>query len=625
MDLAFPGNDLPAELGDLVHARTEGSPLFMADLLSDLRDRGVIVRDGDRWAMGRSLPDVADDLPESVRSMIQRRIEQLDEADVQLLLAASVQGNEFDSAIVAEALDLDAALVEDRLEQLDRVQRFVREVEERELPDGTLTLRYRFVHVLYQNAIYGSLRPARRTRLSRAVADALVRHHGEEDGSVAAELALLCESAREHERAASFFLVAARHAVRIFANREAATLAQRGLDRIPSLPASDARDRLELELLLTLGPPLKDTYGWAAPEVTAAYARASELGERIGGTPELFPALWGMWLAYSATAALEAQRTMGERLLRVAAESGDAGFLLQAHHALATTHFMAGDFTAALRHADQGRALYDPTAHHEHAFVYGGHDPGACCSCFAAQSLWMLGYADRALEVADAGLAIAERLGHPVSIALTHYCVGVLHQMRGDVRRTREEAELCRRYALDQGAPIFPVFLLAWSNAQEGRYDEALEQMRAAETHLKRIPIWWQVYFHSLVAEIHGEAENFEDALASVQLAFAAIGNRERGTQQSELHRLEGALLHASTPSRPKEAERALRRAVELARQQQARLPELRALVTLGHLLADEGRAQEIREELTDRIGWFTEGLYSPDLREARALLETIS
>jgi hypothetical protein len=127
------------------------------------------------------------------------------------------------------------------------------------------------------------------------------------------------------------------------------------------------------------------------------------------------------------------------------------------------------------------------------------------------------------------------------------------------------------------------------------------------------------------VAEIHGEAENFEDALASVQLAFAAIGNRERGTQQSELHRLEGALLHASTPSRPKEAERALRRAVELARQQQARLPELRALVTLGHLLADEGRAQEIREELTDRIGWFTEGLYSPDLREARALLETIS
>ena len=104
--------------------------------------------------------------------------------------------------------------MEDRLDALDRVHSFVREVEEHELPDRTLTLRYRFVHVLYQNALYATLRPTRRATLSRAVADALLRRHGEADTRVAAELALLFESARELERATHFFLLAARHAVR---------------------------------------------------------------------------------------------------------------------------------------------------------------------------------------------------------------------------------------------------------------------------------------------------------------------------------------------------------------------------------------------------------------------------
>ena len=176
--LEFPGHRFPAEFPQLIHAKTEGSPLFMADLLRYLRDRGVIAwqtarRSGDRWTLAQALPDIERELPESVRGMIERKIAQLSEEDRTLLTAASVQGYEFDSAVVAQALKLDADEVEERLEKLERVFAFVKLTSEAEFPNRTLTLKYRFVHVLYQNALYAGLRATRKATLSRDVALAL--------------------------------------------------------------------------------------------------------------------------------------------------------------------------------------------------------------------------------------------------------------------------------------------------------------------------------------------------------------------------------------------------------------------------------------------------------------------
>ena len=122
------------------------------------------------------MSDMPRDLPESVRSMIARKIEQVEERDRALLLAASVQGPEFDSAIVSEAIEMDPADVEERLDVLERVHVFVKRGSEDQFPDLTLTLQYQFVHVLYQNMLYASLQPTRRTALSGRVARALVAH-----------------------------------------------------------------------------------------------------------------------------------------------------------------------------------------------------------------------------------------------------------------------------------------------------------------------------------------------------------------------------------------------------------------------------------------------------------------
>ena len=209
--LEFPNHRFPSELPDLIHAKTEGSPLFVADLVRYLGINGTLVQDaGGRWVVKGSLAAIGRDLPESVRGMIDRKIAQIPDDDRALLTAASVQGYEFDSTVVAQALAIDPLHVEERLEVLERVHRFVRFIEEGECPDRTVTLRYRFVHVLYQNALYAQLRATRKATLSSTVAETLLRLHGARHQEIASELAALFEAARNFSRAAEYCRLAAR-------------------------------------------------------------------------------------------------------------------------------------------------------------------------------------------------------------------------------------------------------------------------------------------------------------------------------------------------------------------------------------------------------------------------------
>ncbi|MGQ0736447.1 MAG: serine/threonine-protein kinase [Acidobacteriota bacterium] len=264
--LEFPNHRLPSTFAALIHARTEGSPLFMVDVIRYLRDRRVIVQEGDDWTLTQAVPDI--DLPASIRSMIQRKIDQLADADRRLLIAASVQGYEFEAAVVARVLAAYAGEVEERLDGLDRVHGFVRRVRELELPAGTLTVRYRFVHVLYQNALYASLAPTRRAAFSSALAEALLGFYGDQSATIASQVALLFEVARDLSRAVAHFLLAAQHAAAVFANPEATLLARKGLDLLKALPATHERTRQELKFQTTLGVALRNTQGFGAPEVS---------------------------------------------------------------------------------------------------------------------------------------------------------------------------------------------------------------------------------------------------------------------------------------------------------------------------------------------------------------------
>jgi predicted ATPase len=624
--LEFSEHCFPEGLASLIHEKTEGNPLFMVDLLRHLRDRQVLAHEEGRWVLAQSLPELERELPESVKSMIERKIGQLSEEDRRLLVAASVQGYEFDAAAVAKALALDAAEVEEQLEELERVHAFVRLVREHEFPDRTLTLRYRFVHVLYQNALYASLRPTRRASLSSAVAQALLGYYGEKSAAVAADLALLLEAARDFAQAADYFLLAAQNAVRLFANQEAVVLARRGLALLGKLPDTTERRHTELALQVTLGPPLMATKGWAAPEVEDTYTRAQQLCKQVGETPQLFPVLWGLWFFSIGRTEKQAALSLAEQLLHLAQRAQDPELLLQAHHALGSSHVQTGDWASALAHLEQSLGLYDPRQHHAHAALYGAHDPGVCCRCLGAWSLWMLGYPDQALEWTQRGRALAQSLSDPSTLALMRSQIGVLHTFRRDAAATQEQAEALLELSVKQGLPLFLAVgtaLRGWALSERGQEEEGRAQLCQGVTALAST-LLWRTSLLPLLAGAYCKGGKIAEGLAVQAEALRAVEETGLRLYEPEMHRLKRELLRAGAPENSADAESSFRQAIALARRQSARSLELRAVTSLSRLYHQQGKKEEARQMLAEIYGWFTEGFDTVDLREAKALLEDV-
>jgi predicted ATPase len=621
--LEFPEHRFPAELPALVHAKTEGSPLFMADLVRYLRDRHVITQEEGQWVLTESVPEIERDLPESVRGMIERKIAQLGPEDRRLLVAASVQGYEFDSAVVAKVLALEAAEVEERLESLERVYAFVRLMEEREFPDRTLTLRYRFIHVLYQNALYSSLRPTRKVQLSAAVAEALLNCYGQQSSAVASELALLFEAARDFARAAEYFLMAAEQAAHVSANKEAVVLARRGLCALELLPETPERAEQELRLQILLGPALMSTVGYGTPEIEAIYSRARELCQLVGETPQLFPVIWGLYQYSLARADYQACLELGQQLLALAQKLQDSAFLLLAHHALANTYGFAGDFEAARVHGEQEMLIYVPAQHHSLALHYGGYDPGAMCRSGLAMMLWRLGYPEQAFQMSQEAVALAREISHTSSLALALIFEAVVHQFCRDAERARQQAEAAIALATEQEHASWLAFgtaLRGWALTQQGQAEEGIVQLRQG------VAGWGAAclgclhpYFLALLAEAYARIGQREEALTTLAEALAITEQTHEGFAEAELHRLKGELL-----LEPAEAEACFHQAIEIARRQKAKSFELRAVLSLSRLWQQQGKRAEARALLAEIYGWFTEGFDTADLQEARALLDEL-
>jgi predicted ATPase len=628
--LAFPAHRLPADFPAVLHARTEGNPLFLVDLLRYLQERGVIAQEQGHWTLTQTLPDLERELPESVRSLIQRKLDRLGEAERRLLQAASVQGYEFDAAVAAQVLKQEAAEVEERLEELARVHGLVRLLREQEFPDRTLTVRYAFVHVLYQNVLYAALQPTRKAAWNASVAQALLGFYGEHSDTKAAELALLFEKARDWARAAHFGLVAAHNAASVNAHPEAAALARRGLDWLGLLPTTPERTRQELQLNMMLGRSVQATRGFAAPEVAQAYNRARELCQQVKEAAQLGPILWGLWAFYGVRAEFETAGAMGEQLLSLAQTLQEPMLFLAAHHTLGINGLHLGALTGARVHLEQGIACRDLPQDGARAFLYG-QDLGIGCRAFGSMVLWLLGYPEQARQQSRAAIALAQEQAHLPSRATAHYFAACVCQCGREPQAARELAEALLTLATEQGFTFWGaggMILRGWALAEEGRGVEGIPQLR------KGIAAWratgaevHRSYHLALLAEALGKAGQTEEGLQVVAEALTLAHRTEEYTYEAELHRLQGELVlsqSASSDAPVAAAEVCFRQALDVARGQQAKSLELRAALSLSRLYQRQGNPAEARQLLATTYGWFTEGHDTADLKEARALLESL-
>jgi predicted ATPase len=599
----------------------------MVDLLRYLRDRGAIVQQDGHWALVQAVAELQRELPESVRAMIQRKMDQLGAADRQLLMAASIQCPEFDSAVVAHMLGREPAEVEERLDVLERVHGLVRLVREQPFPDGTLTLRYGFVHVLYQDALYAALPPTRKAAWSAAAARALVAHHGDNSAGLAAELAELFEVGRDPERAADYYLLAAKDAARMFAHHEAVGLARRGVAVLQALPDTPERARRELRMQMTLGIQLQLARGYAAPEAETIYARARALCEPDQESQTLFSVLWGLWMYYEVHARLGKSWELAEKLFTLAQEAADPARLLYARQALAVTSLALGNPAATRRHTEHGVARYDPKQHGSHAHVYG-QDAGVGYRAFGSMALWLLGYPDQAVQRSREAVALGTELGQPSALAMAQHFAALVRHYRRDGPAVQAGAEAVLALATEHRFPFWQAsgqMLRGWALAEQGAGADGIAQLReglaayaatGAETY--------RTLYLGLLAEALGREGRFEEALQVLAEAVAQLDRTGEGFHKAELYRLRGKfpLRQGATEVACRDAEACLHQALDIAHRQQAKSLELRAATSLMRLYRTQGRQDEARPMLAECYGWFTEGFDTRDLQEAKALLE---
>ncbi len=634
LELLFPRRHFPADFAQMIHTKTEGNPLFMTDLVRYLRDHQVITEVGGCWELAQTLPDIEREMPESVRSMVERKIAQIDEEDRKLLVAMSVQGYEFDSVVIAKALGVDPAEVEDRLDVLERVHSFVRMVEEREVPDGALSLRYRFVHVLYQNALYSSLRPTRRAGLSGAVAQAVLGCYGaERSGEVASRLAFLFEAARDFARATDCFLRAAQCAYSVFAYQEAGALAQRGLDLLKTLPEGSERDQKELGLQMTLGLALTPVKTQVSEEVIQAFRRARELCQKIGESPALLKAIYGLWTVHVIRADHQIADELADQLLRMAKQSGDPALLTRAHSVRAFSHDYMGNHLSARAHYEEALRLYDQKL--ERAIInYFGSDSLVITLSRLNWTLMALGYPDQAREVLEKALAACREVAHPFSacnamLSLPQICVEL-----GEPQPALEIAEQALAIATDHGFPLNHAYASmhrGYARARLGQLTEGIAEIQENFVRLRAIGTEMSMNGYSVdLAEVMGLAGRIEEGLAVVTEAILRAEKSGECYFEAESHRVKGDLLvqaagqSAASPSLCAEAEASYQLALDVARRRGALTHELRAAMGLSRLWRRQGKRAEAHELLANVYERFTEGFDCPDLKIARALLDTL-
>ncbi len=625
LDLRFPGHSFPDELAQKLAERTEGNPLFVADLLRYMQEQEAIVfRDGG-WSLTGPLPSLLNRMPGTVRSMVQRTMEQLGEDERKLLAAASVQGNDFDSAVLAQAIALDAVELEDKLEKLERRSGLLRLIDEHELPDRTLTLRYRFVHVLYHDHLYQSVRPARRVLLSKAIGKALQHFYGAQSEKIAAQLATLFDAAREFEWAAAYYQTAAQNALRLFAETEAEALARRGLLAAQAIAGTPEQKRLELALHGSLALALRNQKTHASSETLESHRRVEELSQECGDQVGALFAQVGMFWSALSTCDFAGAKERANHCLRIAERVSDPATLMQARFLIGYSCFHLGEHLEADQNLRDAIALYDPVR--DVALVQTfGLDPRANGLAILALNCWYRGFPTEGRSLMQKAVEHARAAQHPLPLSVVLVSHAMLSELLDDPREmmaaSQEVIEIANKHGLQKNTLFWGKFACGWSMTRLGRPDDGWPLIREAQLEAEAIhmSLALPLLAFGLASALleHERAEEAAGALEQYLPQAEASGPCEK---LPEMYRLKGEILLRRGVVQ--QGEEFLTRALNMARRFEQRSAELRAAMSLGRLYHQRGQTEAAKSLLIGVYSAFTEGFDTADLRRAKTLIDS--
>lgn len=600
---------LPADVSAEIVERTDGIPLFVEEMTKAVLEAES---EGAARRTASMVPSRAQAIPASLHASLLARLDRLGQAKEIAQIGAAV-GREFSHALLAVIAQRTEAELARSLDRLVEAGLLFRQGMP---PDA----HYLFKHALVQDVAYDTLLREKRQQLHARIATVLDQQFavGESQPELLARHFTLAAMPRE---AINNWQRAGERATKGSANKEAIAHFRNALQLLEALPERATYADKELQLLLALGPALMTTRSSVAPEIGQVYARARELASAGQQVANLFPTVWGAWLiAFSGGDFATATRLVDE-LFGMAETCQNSELVLQAHHAAWPSLMTAGALAAARRHIEMGVALYRREAHGRQALQYGAHDPAVCGYGSNAVMAAAMGYSDRAVADMQSGLVLARGLDHPPTLAHALWFAAELYQIRREPAKVEDYVSELLPLLTTHGSAVGianATMLRGWARVMQGETEQGIALMQEGLSNWRKTGSKLHVSYRlARAAEAHLIAGKTDDGLSLI-----AEADRDGGDIwfAPELHRLKGDLLFKVGDTA--QAESCLRRALEAARAQGARLLELRAAMSLAKLLEARGRRREGEGVLAPIYFQFDDGHELADLRNAKDWLD---
>jgi DNA-binding SARP family transcriptional activator/predicted ATPase len=615
---------LPRDIVEQILRKTDGIPLFVEELARTLLESCAFSDGAGLRGLGASQSRTA--IPATLRDSLMARLDRLGPAKEIAQIGAAI-GREFSDALLALVAGKTRAELEPALDRLIAAGLLFREGVP---PHAT----YLFKHALVQDAAYQALLRQPRCALHARIAQILENQFAEIAESQPELLAHHCSEAELSEKAAGLWGKAGLQSLTRSALMEAVAQLNRALSQIAALPSTAALRRQQIVFQVALANALMHTKGYASPDTKASFDRArSYIGraEVLGEPPEdpllLFSVLYGFWVGNFVGFNGDALRDLAAEFLALAGKHGTTGPLMIAHRLMGTSLMGTGNIAESLAHYEKAIVLYDPAEHRPMATRFG-QDVSVVLLSYRAWTRWLLGHPESALADSDLALNVARKIGHGATLlyALAH--ASLTYLWTGDYAAANALVEEAIALADEKAAVAWKAFGMM----QQGSLLALTGQASNATQILSSgVGAWrstgstlWTPWYLSILAGAYAELGQSSDAWRCIDEAMTVVETTKERWCEAEVHRMSGEIVLRTPEPDAAKAEAHFERALAVAREQQAKIWELRAAMSTARLWRDQGKRLQACDLLTPVYSWFTEGFGTLDLKEAKALLDQL-
>jgi class 3 adenylate cyclase/predicted ATPase len=585
----------PAVL-EWVESTADGVPLFVEEMLK----------------VGHA--PTATVVPPTLEGLLTERLDRLpDLSDV--IDMAAILGREFDRSLLGALRPLNGDL-EPALVQL-AAQDVLRPV------DGAPS-RCEFTHGLLHEAAYARILRRRRRALHGRVAGTLVRSFGEVVEREPEVIAHHWSSAGEPAAAVPFWHAAGTRALERAAYLEAAEHFRRGLEALDGAGPHPRDDLEHVDFLTHIAASLQAGHGYAAAGVDEAYARARTACERVGRDDRLVSVIRGQWMFHLLRGEYGTALDMADEMLALGERRDHAVALAEGHLYRGLVDMYLAKFDLAREHLDEAFTWYQRPDRSDHIYEAQG-DTGVGALAYLALVLWNLGHAGESRDRSDLSLERAERVGGPVTRAQAWGMRSILHLSRAEPVELGQWVHKTRAHSVDHDLGYWRAvssLLSGWLQGRTGELERGTTRLEESlDAYLRSGSRLGLSHFHILLADLRRAAGDQRRALDLLRAGEEYIEETGERFSESELFRFKGRVLMAGDSPDPHGATAAFERAVGAAREQNAKLLELRAATRLAEHQRRIGEACTALDDVAVLCDWFGPASELVDVVRARALV----